>query len=145
MPGTLRPLVIGAITLLILAACANLPIRLGPPPGPRPPIEVTEFCADFTAAGGDAGTVGPLELVRPREQLSEQIRVRLEQMGELEPPPAIATPWNNYKSYFIGVQLALADQPEGSTLDDDDLIQRGLELYGQSRIVRNFYLVYCDA
>ena len=144
MTGTLRPLLVGAIALLLLAACANLPIRLGPSPGPRPTVEITEFCADFTAGGGDAGTVGPLELSKPREALSEQIRVRLEQMGELEPPPAIETPWNNYKSYFIGVQLALAGQLEGSTLDDDDLIQRGLELYGQSRIVRNFYLVYCD-
>jgi|GEM_PF-6793671 len=145
MTGKLRLLLIGTLALVVFAACANLPIRLGPSPGPRPTIEVTEFCADFTAAGGDAGTVGPLELSKPREQLSEQIRVRLEYMGDLEPPPVIETPWNNYKNYFIGVQLALADQQEGSTLDDDDLVQRGLELYGQSRIVRNFYLVYCDA
>lgn len=64
-------------------------------------------------------------------------------MDGLEPPVAVAQAWADYKAYFTRARLALADQPSGSTLGDDDVIQTGLELYGQSRIVRNFYLTNC--
>ncbi|GAB3131803.1 hypothetical protein [Marisediminicola antarctica] len=105
---------------------------------------MTEFCSDFTLAGGDASTVGPLELSLPKDQLQDEIRVKLHAMDELDPPIAIAQVWANYEDYFTGAQLALSEQSSGTTLDDD-VIQTGLELYPQSRVVRNFYLTNCAA
>ena len=143
-PLRLLPMGLVAAAGLALSSCGNVPIRLGPSAA-APDSTVTEFCSDFTLAGGDASTVGPLELSLPREQLHNEIRVKLEAMDGLEPPIAIAQVWANYEAYFTRAQLALADQSSGTTLDDDDVIQAGLELYPQSRIVRNFYLTNCPA
>lgn len=129
---------------LCLASCVAVPVRLGPS-APAPDPSVAEFCSDFTLAGGDASTVGPLELSLPKEQLHDKIRVKLEAMGGLEPPDDIARVWAHYEAYFTSAQLALADQSSGAALDDNDVIQTGLELYPQSRIVRNFYLTNCVA
>ncbi|MET3767973.1 hypothetical protein ABIB15_000645 [Marisediminicola sp. UYEF4] len=146
MAVSLRLLSIGlvAASSLGLASCGAVPIRLGPS-APAPDSSVTEFCSDFTLAGGDASTVGPLELSLPKDQLHDKIRVKLEIMNGLEPPVVIAQVWANYEAYFTRAQLALADQVSGAALHDDDVIQTGLELYPQSRIVRNFYLTNCAA
>jgi hypothetical protein len=140
----LLSMALAAAASLGLVSCIAVPIRLGPS-APAPEPVVAEFCSDFTLAGGDASTVGPLELSLPKAQLHNEIRVKLEAMGGLEPPVVIARVWANYEAYFTSAQLALADQSSGTTLDDDDVIQTGLELYPQSRIVRNFYLTNCVA
>jgi len=146
MAASLRLLSMGlvAATSLGLSSCGTVPIRLGPS-APAPDSSVTEFCSDFTLAGGDASTVGPLDLSLPKDQLRDEIRVKLHAMDGLDPPIAIAQVWENYEAYFTRAQFALADQSSGTTLDDDDVIQTGLELYPQSRIVRNFYLTNCAA
>lgn len=126
-----------------LSGC-GVAVRLGPPTSPDPDAATTQFCADFTAAGGDAATVGPLPLSEPRDRLAVEVRSRLEAMGDLDPPTSIASTWRTWKTYFDDVAVALDSQSDGSTLTDDDLIQAGLDLYPQSQLVRNFYLTTCE-
>ncbi|MCU1638140.1 MAG: hypothetical protein JWL94_787 [Microbacteriaceae bacterium] len=138
---------VGAALLAVsvgVSACDDSTVRLGPSPGASPAAAVVQFCADFTTAGGDSSTVGPLGLSLPKERLSAQISERLTRMGDLEPPQPIAESWSKYKAFFADVRLALANQTEGTALEDDDLIQTGLELYVESRIVRNFILINCE-
>ena len=139
----LIPGLAAVLAVVSLSACGAIGMRLGPPSAPPQDEAVTDFCAEFTAAGGSSHTVGPLDLTLPKKELSDEIRERLEQMGDLEPPPSIEGTWDAYRSYFTAVQLAIADQPDDSTVEDYDLVQTGLELYPQSRIVRNFYLANC--
>ena len=133
-----------ALVLALSLGGCGVAVRLGPPASPDPDAATTQFCADFTAAGGDAATVGPLPLSERKEGLSEEVRSRLAAMGDLEPPSAIAVTWRTWKDYFDDVAAALDSQPDGSMLADDDLIQTGIDLYPQSRLIRNFYLTTCE-
>jgi uncharacterized protein YceK len=140
-PGTALS-ALALVVAMALAGCSS-------PAAPTPPqasadatVAPTDFCTEFEAAGGTAGTFGGVALFLKKDALIAGIDEALAALS-VTPPDEVAKPWGTLEAYFEKARAEAEKLESGDILSDPELLNESLTLSDEIDVLTDYYFETC--
>lgn len=124
---------------------AVAPSSAGPATAPDPGAA---FCLEVQANGATGASFGPVVLSYRKQQLLDDVRDKLDAMGQVRPPAEIAEAWALQKRTLLRIEAAAARLSDGQALGDASAPTDVRDLHGGTidraqETLTDYYFAHC--